>query len=84
LIACCYWKKANSWGAAAAITFGALIPTSFLVLEQIPSTAALAKKIGPYYSGIATYLIVGAAMIVGSLLKPKARQSATAEGGLHV
>lgn len=84
LIACCYWKKANSWGAAAAIFFGALIPASFLVLEQIPSTAGFAKKIGPYYSGIATYLIVGAAMVVGSLLKPKARQRVAAEGGVHV
>jgi SSS family solute:Na+ symporter len=83
LIACCYWKKANSWGAAAAILFGALIPASFLVLEQIPATVGLAKRIGPYYSGIATYLIVGAAMVVGSYLKPKTRQSAGAGGGPH-
>lgn len=81
LIACCYWKKANSWGAAAAIIFGAIIPVAFLVMEQLPATAALAKKIGPYKSGIATYLIVAAAMVIGSLLKPKSRPAAAAIGG---
>jgi SSS family solute:Na+ symporter len=83
LIACSYWKRANSWGAAASIAFGALIPISFLVLEQLEATAGLAKRIGPYYSGIATYLIVGAAMVIGSLLKPKPKQPAAA-GGPHV
>jgi SSS family solute:Na+ symporter len=82
LIACGYWKRANSWGAAAAIFFGALIPAAFLVMEQLPATAGLAKKIGPYYSGIATYLLVGAAMVIGSLLKPGAKQPAL-EGGVH-
>jgi SSS family solute:Na+ symporter len=82
LIACSYWKKSNSWGATAAIVFGALIPVSFLVLEQLPSTAGLAKRIGPYYSGIATYLIVAAAMIVGSLLIPRPKVPAL-EGGSH-
>jgi SSS family solute:Na+ symporter len=81
LIACSYWKKANNWGAAAAIIFGALIPVSFLVMEQVPSTAALARKIGPYYSGIATYLIVALAMIVGSLLKPAGKPLSPGRGG---
>jgi SSS family solute:Na+ symporter len=83
LIACSYWKRANNWGAAAAIAFGALIPISFLVLEQVEATAGLAKRIGPYYSGIATYLIVGAAMVIGSLLKPKSKQPVV-EGGPRV
>lgn len=74
LIACCYWSRANSWGAAASIVVSAAIPSAYLVMEQLPSTAALAKSIGPYYSGIATYLLSGLAMIVGSLLKPQARQ----------
>jgi SSS family solute:Na+ symporter len=82
VIASSYWKRANNWGATAAIVFGAIIPVSFLVIEQLPSTAALAKKIGPYYSGIATYLLVGAAMIVGSLLKPKPKLPAVI-GGSH-
>lgn len=71
LIACCYWKRANSWGAGAAIICGAVIPVSFLVMQQVESTKRLAEAIGPYYSGIATYLIAGAAMVVGSLVKPK-------------
>jgi solute:Na+ symporter, SSS family len=73
LIACCYWKRANSWGAGAAIFISALLPISYLVMEQVPSTAEVAKTIGPYYSGIATYVLSGAAMVVGSLLKPGTR-----------
>ncbi|MCI0390795.1 MAG: sodium:solute symporter family protein [Acidobacteria bacterium] len=69
LIACCYWRRANSWGAAAAIFISAFIPIIYLVMEQLPSTAQLARDIGPYNSGIATYLLAGAAMIFGSLLK---------------
>jgi solute:Na+ symporter, SSS family len=72
LIACCYWSAANSWGAGASILISAALPIAYLVLEQVPSTADLAKSIGPYYSGIATYLLSGAAMIIGSLLKPTA------------
>ena len=73
LIACCYWRRANSWGAAGSIVVSALIPVTYLVMEQLPATAEFAKSIGPYYSGIATYLLSGAAMIVGSLLKPEGR-----------
>ncbi len=71
LIACCYWKRANSWGAGAAILFGALIPVGFLVMQQVPATQPLAEKIGPYYSGIAAYIITALAMVIGSLLKPQ-------------
>jgi SSS family solute:Na+ symporter len=42
-------------------------------MEQLPATAELAKKIGPYYSGIAAYVGSGLAMVVGSLLKPQTR-----------
>jgi len=35
LVACCYWKGANRWGAAAAIAFGAVIPVAYLVLQQL-------------------------------------------------
>jgi solute:Na+ symporter, SSS family len=73
LIACCYWKRANSWGAGAAIFISAVLPISYLVMEQVPSTSGVAKAIGPYYSGIATYVLSGAAMVVGSLLKPETR-----------
>jgi len=73
LIACCYWKRANSWGAVASIVISAAIPFAYLVMEQLPSTATLAKSIGPYYSGIATYLLSGVGMVVGSLIKPQGR-----------
>jgi SSS family solute:Na+ symporter len=73
LIACCYWSRANSWGAVASIVVSAAIPVTYLVMEQLPSTAATAKSIGPYYSGIATYVLSGVAMVLGSLLKPTAR-----------
>lgn len=71
LIACCYWRRANNWGAAGAIVTGAVIPVGFLVLEQVPATAPLAGSIGPYYSGIAAYALAGLAMVAGSLLKPE-------------
>ena len=71
LISCCYWKRANSWGAAGAIMAGAAIPITYLAMEQIPATKALAATIGPYRSGIATYALAWTAMIGGSLLKPK-------------
>ncbi|MHB9038588.1 MAG: sodium:solute symporter family protein [Armatimonadota bacterium] len=70
LIACCYWKRANSWGAASAIVCGALFPIAFLVCQQVPATQKMAADIGPYYSGIASYVVAGLAMIIGSLLKP--------------
>ena len=69
LIACCYWPRANNWGAIAAIATGAVIPTAFLVLEQLSVTSLLAKQVGPYYSGIAAYVAAALAMVVGSLLK---------------
>lgn len=72
LIACCYWKKANNWGAAGAIIFGALMPVSYLIFEQIPSTQYFFKQqIGTYVWGILTFVVAGLAMVVGSLLKPK-------------
>ena len=33
LIACCYWKRANSWGAAGAIILGGAIPLGYLTLN---------------------------------------------------
>jgi SSS family solute:Na+ symporter len=70
LIAACYWRRSNSWGATGAIVVSAVIPIAYLVMEQVPSTLPLARAIGPYASGIAAYAGSAAAMIVGSLLKP--------------
>lgn len=73
LIACCYWSRANSWGAIGAILVGAVIPISFLVAEQVPATSALAESIGPHVSGILTYVGAALAMVIGSLLKPDSK-----------
>ncbi len=76
LIACCYWKRANNWGAAAAIITGAIIPVTFLVLAKLDSTEYFAKDvIGPHWPNIAAYLGAGLAMVVGSLLKPQAKSA---------
>lgn len=69
LVAACYWKEANSWGAIASIIVSAAIPVGYLILEK--SGSDLAKQIGPHYSGIAAYVCSAFAMIIGSLLKPK-------------
>jgi solute:Na+ symporter, SSS family len=70
LIACCYWKRANSWGATAGIVVGALMPIAYLVLEKLPASKALTEMVGPYRWGIAGYAAVAIAMVAGSLLKP--------------
>jgi len=74
LIACCYWKGANNWGATGAIIIGAAMPASYLILEQLPATEQLfARQIGPHVWGILSYIGTAAAMIIGSLLKSKAK-----------
>lgn len=70
LISCCYWKRANSWGATAAIIAGAAIPVTYLALELVPATREFALRIGPNWSGIAAFTGSAIAMVVGSLLKP--------------
>lgn len=70
LIACCYWPRANRYGAAAAITIGAVMPVSYLIFEQVPATANfVGHVIGPYIWGIITYAAAAVGMIAGSLLK---------------
>jgi SSS family solute:Na+ symporter len=70
LIACCYWKRSNSWGAAAAIVCGALVPIATLVLQKKGPWTEWVKSNGPL-CGIAAYVAVALAMIAGSLLKPQ-------------
>ena len=72
LIACCYWKRANNWGAIGGIFLGAAVPISHLTLEKLPSTAAWAASIGKDLAGIAAFAAAALGMIVGSLLKPRA------------
>jgi SSS family solute:Na+ symporter len=75
LIACCYWKRANSWGATAAIICGAAVPVATLVLQKVGPWTDWVKSNGPL-CGIATYVIVAIAMVAGSLLKPQPRLAA--------
>jgi solute:Na+ symporter, SSS family len=67
LIASCYWKRANSWGAIGSIFFAAFIPITYLVLEK--TQPEISKSIGAYASGIAAYVFSALAMVVGSSLK---------------
>ena len=70
----CSWRlllAASPTGAAAAIVAGAVIPVAYLVLEQLPATAAFARTtVGPYWSGLAAYAASALAMMVGSWLRP--------------
>ena len=75
LIACCYWKRANSWGAFGAILGGALVPILFLSFEKMASTAAWANDFGKDNAGIAAFAAAATGMIVGSLIKPKKSDS---------
>ena len=71
LIACCYWKGANSWGAGAAIVLGAALPVAYLVLEQVKATEHFTREvIGVNIWGICTFVLTAAAMIIGSMIKP--------------
>ncbi|MBM4091568.1 MAG: hypothetical protein FJ276_19390, partial [Planctomycetes bacterium] len=41
LIACCYWRRANNWGAIAAIVIGAALPVLDLSLNLFVKVPAL-------------------------------------------
>jgi SSS family solute:Na+ symporter len=71
LIACCYWKRANNWGAGAAIIVGAAVPVGYLIMQKVDATRVLAERIGPHNSGIAAFVLTAVAMVIGSLLKPR-------------
>jgi len=80
LISCCYWPRANSWGAAASIVVSAAIPVTYLVLEQNESASHWATKtIGPSLFGIAAFASSALAMILGSLLRDLVQPRATEE-----
>ncbi len=52
LIACCYWRRANNWGAFAAIVMGATLPVvtlalnKFVQVPQLDDTGAQILKEG--------------------------------------
>jgi solute:Na+ symporter, SSS family len=68
LIAACYWRRANDWGAGAAIIVGASLPTITLILQKVgPWTEWFVAYSHP--CEIAVFVSCWVAMIVGSLLK---------------
>ena len=71
LVACCYWRRANNWGALGAIILGAAVPIAHLSMEKIPATAKLAASLGKDAAGIAAFVAAALGMIAGSLLKPR-------------
>jgi SSS family solute:Na+ symporter len=92
LIACCYWKRANNWGAIAAIIVGAAVPMLALSLNlfvKVPVLDAAGQAlvrdgvavtkgwashhIGDHSVNIIAYVAAGAAMVIGSLLKPQSK-----------
>lgn len=77
LIACCYWKRANNWGAVSAIIVGAVLPITGLSLNLFYKVMVDGKEvgwttatIGDSWVNIGTYIVVALAMVIGSLLKP--------------
>ncbi|HEY3320503.1 MAG TPA: sodium:solute symporter family protein [Planctomycetota bacterium] len=78
LIACCYWKKANNWGAYAAIVVGAVIPVLYLVLSKVDNSALQdamkAWHFGPDGSKIIAFAATAVVMVVGSMLKNAVRR----------
>ncbi|MCB1088521.1 MAG: sodium:solute symporter family protein, partial [Verrucomicrobiae bacterium] len=70
LIGCCYWKRANSWGAIGAILGGALVPIAFLSMEKMANTAGWAEQFGKDNAGIAAFAAAALGMLVGSFIKP--------------
>ncbi|WP_425234210.1 sodium:solute symporter family protein [Ulvibacterium sp.] len=75
LIAACYWKPANNWGAIAAIAIGCTIPISYLILQEVPVTQEWILEVGPYKFGAVTYFAAALAMIIGSLIKPSTKKT---------
>ena len=69
LIAACYWKPANNWGAIGAIIAGSVIPIAYLILQEVEATQQFILSIGPYKFGIATYFAAAIAMFLGSRMK---------------
>lgn len=68
LIASCYFKNASPLGAGMSIFIGAVIPVSYLLLQELSFSSDIVKNIGPYKFGVFTFFMSGLAMFVGSLI----------------
>ncbi len=66
-----YWRKANAVGACSALLLGAFLPLAFLILNLVPRyTPAFLRYFveNSNRANLASMLLAGLAMIVGSLL----------------
>lgn len=73
-----YWSKANSVGAYCALTLGAFGPLNFLVMSMVPDIVP--EAIRPFVensnlTNLASLVLGGLGMIVGSLLTQKSHPS---------
>ena len=73
-----YWSKANSVGAYCALTLGALGPLNFLIMSMVPDIVP--EAIRPFVensnlTNLASLVLGGLGMIVGSLLTQKSHPS---------
>jgi SSS family solute:Na+ symporter len=75
LIACCYWKRANNWGAIAAILIGAGLPVLALSLDlfvQVPmldaTGAQIVKEGTPLTEGLAKHYVGDNFVNIGTFL----------------
>ena len=68
LIASCYFKNTSSLGAGMSIVIGAVIPVSYLILQEFSFTTDFVKNIGPYKFGIFSFFMSGMGMFIGSLI----------------
>lgn len=86
LISCLYWRRANRYGAYAAICLGALLPLVFLAcsvlcrkwsidLAQAPWLRLFVEN--PGVSGLASYVGAAAGMALGSQWRPAEEREGT-------
>ena len=68
LIACCYFNDASPLGAGISIVIGAVIPVSYLLLQDFSFSSTFVKNIGPYKFGILSFFLSGFGMFIGSLI----------------
>ncbi len=68
-----YWKKANVVGAYAGLGAGVLAPAAFLILTQMKDTLPkeLLFLVNVNVSGLLSFVLAAAGMIVGSLVSQK-------------
>ena len=74
LVAGLYWRRASSTGAMLALIVGAVIPVGNMFMGQFLQWGGIVKEppISSDQAGLATYIIAGAAMVLGSLMWPDA------------